>query len=146
MLYVFFSSLRLLIRIFLFFPSSFSSFFFWVFLFFFVLFIKQPNFLFYFLALFCPFLFCFILPSRRCQHGPPADLGEDKLSDDFTTEKVAGLEGEYDHIVVGSDLGGELTGMGVGEGESGRRQKYSRSGTRVPRLTSEPCIVTLRYE
>ncbi|CAM9851787.1 unnamed protein product, partial [Ectocarpus fasciculatus] len=37
----------------------------------------------------------------------PEDLGADKLSDDFEPAKVSTAPGEeYDHVVVGSDLGG----------------------------------------
>lgn len=43
------------------------------------------------------------------QHGPPEDLGEDKLSDDFSPDKASLPEGEeYDDVVVGSDLGGAM--------------------------------------
>lgn len=40
----------------------------------------------------------------------PDDVGADKLSDDFEPGKVsAAAEGEgYDHVVVGSDLGGDF--------------------------------------
>lgn len=46
--------------------------------------------------------------SRTDQNVTLEDLGPDKLSDDFQPEKVStGAGEEYDHIVVGSDLGGE---------------------------------------
>ncbi|CAM9371186.1 unnamed protein product [Ectocarpus sp. 12 AP-2014] len=48
---------------------------------------------------------------RGCRLNPeyeaPEDLGADKLSDDFEPAKVSTAPGEeYDHVVVGSDLGG----------------------------------------
>eukprot|EP00752_Nemacystus_decipiens_P002499 g2348.t1 len=48
---------------------------------------------------------------RGCRFNPefeaPDDLGADKLKDDFEPAKVSAAAGEeYDHVVVGSDLGG----------------------------------------
>lgn len=44
-----------------------------------------------------------------CQFEAPDDLGADKLKDDFEPGKVSAAAGEeYDHVVVGSDLGGEF--------------------------------------
>lgn len=63
----------------------------------------------------CDFLFA--TWKKKKQYDSPDDLGEDKLSDDFTADKVdlssseegggAAEEHFYDHVVVGSDLGGK---------------------------------------
>lgn len=54
-------------------------------------------------------LLCSVVPTRQFE--APDDLGADKLKDDFEPDKVSAAAGEeYDHVVVGSDLGGDAWG------------------------------------